>query len=239
MRSRLLMSVGITLAMVASVIGAWVVTPSRRLADTQPRVDIEQLIPASFGGWRLDDSIVPVQVDPGLQKQMNQIYSQTLARTYINARGEQVMLVIAYGGEQNDTMAVHKPDVCYPAQGFEIISTQNALLNTGFGIVPVARLVARQARRYEPLTYWIRVGDAVDGTGLQRKMTQLKYGMTGAIPDGLLFRISSFGPELQAFPLQSEFARALLAALGPGGRSFIMGRATTSPPAAPVPGREG
>ena len=222
------------LLMVAGAVAAWVATPTRRMADTRPRVDIEQLIPSSFGDWRVDRSIVPVQIDPAVQKQIRELYSQTLARTYINQKGEQVMLVIAYGGEQNDTMAVHKPDVCYPAQGFEIIRTQSTLLDSGFGAVPVAQLVARQPRRYEPLTYWIRVGDTVDGTGFQRKLTQLKYGMHGAIPDGLLFRVSSFGPEEQAFPLQGRFARELLAALPPAGRAFLIG-GRAAPLQAPAP----
>ncbi|WP_426191531.1 exosortase-associated protein EpsI, B-type [Massilia sp. DWR3-1-1] len=233
MSSRLRVSAAMALLMAAGAVGAWVATPTRRLADTLARVDIERLIPASFDGWQVDDAIAPLQVDPGQQRQLGQLYSQTLARTYRNARGDQVMLVIAYGAEQNDTMAVHKPDVCYPAQGFDIIKAHDGLLDTGFGVVPVARRVARQGRRYEPLTYWIRVGDTVDATGLQRKLTQLKYGMMGAIPDGLLFRISSFGPEQQAFPLQDQFARALLAALGPGGRTFVMGRAAPALAAQP------
>ena len=217
--------------MVAGAIGAWVAKPTQRAADQRARVDIEHLIPASFGGWQVDASVVPVQVDAGVQKKLDAIYTQTLARTYVNNTGDQVMLVIAYGSEQDDALAVHKPDICYPAQGFEIIKSQSASLDTGFGIVPVTRLVARQPRRYEPLTYWIRVGDTVDGTSMQRKLTQLKYGMTGSIPDGLLFRVSSLGPEQGAFPLQREFARALLAALSPAGRAFIMGR-HASPPVA-------
>ena len=225
MARQLLASAGIALLMAAGAVGAWVATPTRRLTDHRPRVDIEQVIPARFGDWHVDESVVPVQADPGAQKSLDAIYAQTMARTYVNARGDRIMLVIAYGKEQSDTLAVHKPDVCYPAQGFEIIGNRRALLDTGFGAVPVAQLVARQPRRYEPLTYWIRVGDAVDGTGTQRKLTQLKYGLTGLIPDGLLFRMSSLGAEEEAFALQRQFARTLLAAMSPAGREFILGSA--------------
>jgi len=240
MRSGMLASAGMAFLMAASAVGAWFATPTRRVADTRPQWNIDQLIPARFAGWQVDGSIVPVQVDPGVQKSLDKIYAQSLARTYVNARGERVMLVIAYGSEQNDTLAVHKPDVCYPAQGFEIIRQQNAVLDTGYGKVPVTQLVARQPRRYEPVTYWIRVGDAVDGTGMQRKMTQLKYGLTGLIPDGLLFRVSSLGPDEEAFALQREFARAMLASLGPAGREFVLGSsigplaASTVAPSGPV-----
>jgi EpsI family protein len=210
--------------MVAGAAGAWMATPSRRVADMRPRVDLAHIVPAAFGDWRIDTSIVPVQVAPGVQKELDALYGQTLARTYVNPHGEQVMLVLAYGRVQDDTLAVHKPDICYPAQGFEIIKTEHAMFDTGFGALPVTRLVARQPRRHEPLTYWIRVGDVVDGTATRRKLTQLKYGMTGMIPDGLLFRVSSFGAEDEAFPLQARFARALLAALDPAGRAVLAGR---------------
>lgn len=226
---RILVSAGIALCMAAGSVGAWYATPTVRVADARPAVDVERLIPASFAGWRVDDTIVPVQADPTVVAQMKQIYAQTLSRTYVNERGQRVMLAIAYGRDQSDGMAVHKPDVCYPAQGFEIVRTRQGQLDSGFGMVPVSQLVARQGARYEPITYWIRVGDAVDGTGFRRKLTQLKYGMTGLIPDGMLFRISSLGPEDEAFPLQRDFTRALLASLDPAGRAFVLGHAVTAP----------
>lgn len=232
MRKGLFVSVGMTLLMLGGSVGAWVATPTRKVADIRHPVDIERIVPTNFADWRVDDTIVPVQADPSVQAQLKHIYAQTLSRTYVNARGDRVMLVIAYGSDQSDEMAVHKPEVCYPAQGFEVIQNRSGSLDTGFGVVPVTELVARQPSRYEPITYWIRVGDAIDGTGLRRKLTQLKYGMTGLIPDGMLFRVSSIGPDAGAFALQREFTRALVASLDDKGRQFILGH--TSSPAVAV-----
>jgi EpsI family protein len=232
MPSQLLASAGMAFVMAAGSIAAWLATPDRRVADTRAPIDIARMVPASFAGWRVDPAVVPVQADPAVQAELDRIYVQTLSRTYVDGRGHQVMLVIAYGGQQSDTLGVHLPDVCYPAQGFEIVASSAALLDTGFGRVPVSRLVARQPRRYEPVTYWIRIGDTVDATGTQRKMTRLRYGMAGLIPDGVLFRISSLGRAEDAFALQAGFTRALLAALDAGGREFLLGRPASTGAAA-------
>ena len=77
------------------------------------------------------------------------------------------MLSIAYGGDQSDTMAVHKPEVCYPAQGFQILKNATASFSTGDGNIPVKRLVATQGPRIEPITYWTTVGDTVAVSGYE------------------------------------------------------------------------
>lgn len=228
MSERLIVSVCIALCMAACAIGAQVATPTDKSADLRPAVNLGRLIPAAFGHWRVDDTVAPVQVAPAVQARLNDLYSQTLSRTYVNQLGQRVMLVLAYGGDQRDSLAIHMPEVCYAAQGFDIVRNQKARFDTGFGAIPVSQLVARQPRRYEPITYWIRVGDSVDGTGLRRKLTQIKYGMGGLIPDGMLFRVSSIGPDEQAFALQSLFTRDLLAAIDGAGRSFLLGSQTNA-----------
>jgi hypothetical protein len=53
----------------------------------------------------------------------------------------------------------------------------------------------------------------------------MKYGLTGSIPDGLLFRISSIqADESAAYRNQDDFSRALLGALTPEGKERIIGR---------------
>jgi EpsI family protein len=201
--------------------------PTQKIADAGPAVDLEVLIPKTFGDWKIDTTIVPLIADPELQAKLDKIYNQTLTRTYINSRNERIMLSIAYGGDQSDSMAVHKPEVCYPAQGFQIQKNTVDMFSTGEGDIPVKRLVATQGRRIEPITYWTTVGDSVAvTTGLDWKLKQLKYGLTGKIPDGLLFRISSIqADENAAYQAQDDFSRALLGALTPEGKKRIIGTA--------------
>lgn len=212
------------LAMLAAAGLAVAMKPTIRVADQGPKVDLETMIPKAFGDWRVDESIVPLLPDPKQTALLNKLYNQILSRTYMNARGERVMLSIAYGGDQSDSMLVHRPEICYPAQGFQVIKQVSGSLVTAFGAVPVQRLVARQGARVEPITYWITVGDRVAVTGWARKMAQLTYGFTGRVPDGILVRVSTIGEaEAMSFTVQQAFVDALLSSAGQEGRLRLVG----------------
>ena len=199
--------------------------PTIKVADSGPKIDLETLIPQTFSDWKMDETITPLIANPEQEAVSNKIYSQTLSRTYINSRNERVMLSIAYGGDQSDSMAVHKPEACYPAQGFQILKNPTiSTFATEEGSIPVKRLVATQGQRIEPITYWTTVGDKVAVSGLKWKLQQVKYGLTGKIPDGLLFRISSIqADETKAYQTQDAFTRDLLKAMSPSGRERIIG----------------
>lgn len=60
---------------------------------------------------------------------------------------------------------------------------------------------------------------------MERKLEQVRFALTGSIPDGLLFRVSSIGvDELASFALQEDFVRQLLPALSGPARLSIVGR---------------
>ena len=103
--------------------------PTTKIADAGPEVDLEVLIPKAFGDWKIDTTIAPLIANPEQQAVIEKIYNQTLTRTYVNSRNERIMLSIAYGGDQSDSMAVHKPEVCYPAQGFQILKNDHRTLS--------------------------------------------------------------------------------------------------------------
>jgi EpsI family protein len=97
-------------------------------------------------------------------------------------------------------------------------------VRTPFGEIPVRRLFTNQGARQEPVTYWFTVGDrAVQGT-TQKRLVDLRYGLTGRIPDGLLFRVSSIdGDTARAYRLQDDFTNQLLQAVGPEARKRLSG----------------
>lgn len=215
----------IGLCMFAAAGMAIALKPTIKVMDSEAKLDLETLIPKQFGEWKIDETIVPLIANPEQQALINKIYNQTLTRTYVNPNGDRIMLSIAYGGDQTDSLALHRPETCYPAQGFQILKSPTiSSFSTGEGSIPVKRLVATQGRRVEPITYWTTVGDTVAVNGLKWKLQQLKYGLTGKIPDGLLFRISSIqGDDAKAYQIQDTFARDLLKALPPSGRQRIIG----------------
>lgn len=215
--------------MIASGIGlAQAMVPSHKAADAGPALDLESRIPGRFGDWRLDPSTAPLRADPETTAYLDKLYNQILSRTYIHDQGEMIMLMIAYGGDQSESMQVHKPEVCYPAQGFQVFNEAGGSLDTGLGAIPVRRLTAVLGPRVEPVTYWMTIGDKIaQGGGGAWKLEQMKYGLTGRIPDGLLFRVSSFSrDEAAAHRLQERFVQDLVAALPAADRPRFIGRPT-------------
>jgi EpsI family protein len=214
----------IGLAMLAGAGMAFALTPREKLADTGPGIDLENMIPRQFGEWKIDETIVPLRADPAQTALLNRLYNQILARTYVNGSGQRIMLSIAYGGDQSESMQVHKPEVCYPAQGFQVVKQFDSRLNTGFGAIPVRQLVAAQGQRIEPITYWITIGEQVAGSNFKWKLEQLRYGLTGKIPDGMIFRVSSIGAdESAAYRVQQDFVRELLQFMPAASRTRFIG----------------
>ena len=181
--------------------------PTNRLSETKTPIVLEKQVPEAFGEWRLDTSIRPVLPDPGLQAMLDVLYSQTLARTYVNAKGQRVMLSIAYGSDQsNEATAVHRPEFCYSAQGFRVRPVGTDTLNVGQTRIPVARVLAQLGQRSEPITYWVTLDESATLPGVGRKLAQIRYGLRGQIPDGMLVRVSSISTsETEAFELQKGF----------------------------------
>jgi EpsI family protein len=207
------------------------VKPSERMAEQRPPLDLESAIPKSFGGWRIDNSIAPITVSPDVQAELDKIYSQTLGRTYINGDGERIMLAIAYGGDQSRATQVHKPEVCYPMQGFQISNMETGVLDTLVGHIPVMRMVATQGRRIEPITYWIAVGDTVVRGAVEQNLARLKYGLTGTVPDGTLVRVSNISRNSEAsYALQRDFINEMLRAMHPEQASRLIGKFANSSP---------
>jgi len=66
------LTLGVTMILTAALTTA--MTPTTKIADLRDTLDLEALIPSSFDGWRLDTSIVPLQIDPKTQAQLNRLY---------------------------------------------------------------------------------------------------------------------------------------------------------------------
>ena len=198
--------------------------PTVYLTDRLGKPDLEALFPQQFGAWRIDASQPMVLPSPDVQAQLSAIYNQVLSRTYINAKGQRIMLSAAYGGDQYDGTSAHRPEACYPAQGFAITFNQKSVQRINQGQLGVRTLVAKLGGRNEPITYWVVVGGQVVTTGIEQKLAQMRYGVQGVIADGMLVRVSSIDNNReQALGLQSGFITELAAAIPEHGRSRVFG----------------
>ena len=224
-RGRLPTSLVILCLMLAAAALALHFTPHTFLADQRQKVQVSAMVPMRFGTWRIDPSVTPLVADPSQLELIDRLYSETLSRTYVNDRGQRIMLVIAYGRDQSESLQLHTPEFCYPAQGFKVTPSQNQLLSIGFKDQPVVRLQATGPGRVEPITYWVTMGDHVVNAGPRaRRNVRFEYGFKGLIPDGLLFRVSSNGADVAGqYKLQGAFLNDLFASLPLTSRDRLAG----------------
>lgn len=185
-------------------------------------VNIEKFVPVAIGGWSVDESSPMVVTDPGLSDLLDRTYSQVLNRTYVNkGTNNIVMLSIAYGTTQNKENQVHFPDVCYPAQGFEISELSDSYLYLETASIPVKRMRAKKGGRVEDVTYWVRLGGSIVNNRFEQKINTLKYGLQGAVRDGLIFRVSTVN-QTEGFEVQGRFLREFMSSLSNKERDFFI-----------------
>ncbi len=225
MNTRRLNAALVLALMVLAFAGAHAWAPTKHLSDMRPKIELESMIPTAFGDWS-EDTNVPVQVvAPDQARLLNKIYNQTLSRTYVNSKGERVMLSVAYGGDQSDGTRAHRPEVCYPAQGFQLLSGADGVLQLPDHPLRVRKLLAKLGGRNEPITYWITVGERVALSGPEQKLAQLSYSTRGIVPDGMLVRVSSIDADAQrAYGVQGEFVSEMASAIRPDLRPQVIGR---------------
>ncbi len=208
----------------ASVLAFWM-QPREFLADAAGRAKLADIVPQQFADWAVDTSIIPVPTSPDLQRVLDATYDEVLARTYRHRDGRRVMLSLAYGRNQHKGMNTHRPEVCYPAQGFQLVGGVHRAALAFEGVAwPVTRLVAQRGPRREPITYWLVVGGAITNFGYAQRWTTIQYGLRGQVPDGVLVRVSSIDDnDTAAFFLQERFVQELLQAMALAQRERLLG----------------
>ncbi|MGF1454089.1 MAG: exosortase-associated protein EpsI, B-type [Alphaproteobacteria bacterium] len=214
----------VAIAMAIAAVAALLMTP--RLTGSGTPLVLDDVVPESFAGWSLDKTVTPVlpRASDDEDSLTSRIYDQTVSRTYRNADGERLMLVIAYGRNQSDALQVHRPERCYASLGFDVSKPRRRTISVAGETLPVIGLETRREARHEPVTYWTRVGSDVPSSGLEQQWSRLRVGLQGRIPDGVLIRISSISRQPdEAFDKHGAFIQALIGAIEPAQRSFFLG----------------
>ena len=219
----------ISLAIIAARIIASIMTPTHVSAPFSQDYTLEDMVPKTFKGWALDPTISTIQPNEEGSLQ-NRIYDQSIARGYRDENGYLIMLVIAYGHNQSDMLQLHRPEVCYVANGFKIISNNRQdipLTNYPDTSVPSRRLHTWSSIRSEPVTYWTRIGNSLPTSTLSRQVEKLMFGLSGSIPDGILVRVSSISDKPQdAYKMHDRFINDLLGAIEEKNINLFLGQLT-------------
>lgn len=189
-----------------------VIRPGATAREKGTGIALDSAVPKRFADWtELAEQNAQV-VNPQTKELLDKLYSQILTRSYVNKDGYKVMLSMAYGDDQRGGLQAHRPEVCYPAQGFKLGMVEDGQLATAFGTIEVRRLSTSLGLRNEPITYWLTVGDQVIRSKLDKRVAEIRLGLTGQIPDGLLFRISSIDNDpTRAFAMQQKFVADMMA----------------------------
>ncbi len=214
----------VALTMLIAAVAALFMTP--RGAAPGTNLDLEQIVPKAFGAWRLDETVRPIlpRADDDEDSLANRLYDQTVSRTYLNADGERLMLVVAYGRSQSDALQVHRPERCYASFGFDISEPRYKTVSVAGDTLPVTLLETQRQTRHEPVTYWTRIGSDVPRSGLEQQWARLKFGLRGKVPDGVLVRVSTLSRQSDvAFEKQGAFITDLINAIDPAHRDFFVG----------------
>jgi EpsI family protein len=191
-------------------------------------IQLESAFPREFGGWRHVPERALQVVNPQTQAMLDKLYSQILSRVYVDERGYRIMLSVVYGDDQRGGLRAHMPEVCYPAQGFVLRAEGKDSLGTPYGAIQVRRLDTQLGARQEPVTYWFAFGDRVVSGRFEQRLAELRLGLEGKVPHGLLFRVSSIDPnKSDAYRQQDLFVRDLLAAMAVPDRARLIGLAAS------------
>lgn len=202
--------------------------PRRKVVLMPTGAKLANIVPRRFPGWEPaqgGDIVIP-RTEGTLAARL---YSDQLARVYRPvAIGDatEVMVLIAYGAAQSDVLQLHRPEVCYPAVGFQITARKSVdlLLRSGFGWLPAVALTAELGGRTEDILYWTRVGNSLPRTASEQRGDRLRAAFQGYVGDGMLVRASAV--RIGGTPAYGELAACLtglVEALAPRDRPAFIG----------------
>lgn len=146
-------------------------------------------IPDRIGGWTSRESqeiVLPPQDDS------NKLYENQETRVYEGNGLPAIMFLVAYSSIQQNDVQVHRPEVCYPASGFPVISTEATQISYRGRELAGRELVADRGGLHERVIYWIRVGDSFPTSWREQRINMAFANLSGSVPDGVLFRVSAF-----------------------------------------------
>lgn len=199
------------------------------LVIDQKPPSLDSLVPKRIGPWQLvPDPRIQVSLSTGGETTRDQPYDDQILRTYVDGQGHEVMLAVAYGARQRQEVKIHRPELCYPAQGWQVTGIQPTtfdIANSHGPVIAGHRMVVRNGGLDEAVSYWIRIGSTYSSSAWRTRWVIIQEGMSGRMSDGVLVRLSQRLPAGttpdEAFDRQASFARLMVQELSPEGRRLL------------------
>jgi EpsI family protein len=208
-------------ATAATSVAAALAVP-RRPAGDAPQKKLEALIPKEIGDWRYLSS---TGVVASAENDDADIYDDLLTRVYQAPGQPPIMLLIAYGRTQGGNLQLHRPETCYPGQGFVLSDSEPRELHFGdANIVEARAFTAKRDQRIERLIYWTRIGDRFPRNSAQEYMAIFASVVRRTVPDGVLVRVSAIGNDtVRSDMAVDRFAHDLVLYSGNDARRVLLG----------------
>lgn len=202
----------------AAALAAWR-QPSERIDYLGSR-KLEDIIPTKVANWKfLSNSGLVIPPEDQLSRLL---YSQMLTRVYSNGEAA-IMLLIAQSAGQTGVLQVHRPEVCYPAGGYQLSPVVPTPVPLGKDTLIVNTLTATADARNEQILYWTRIGNHLPVSWAQQRMAVATDNLKGYIPDAVLVRISMVqNDRSSAMETMADFTRKLLQSMPPAVRRVLV-----------------
>jgi len=187
--------------------------------------ELDAAIPKAVGPYRF--ATTSGLILPPRDELSDRLYDEVLTRTYLAPGQIPVMALFAYGSVQNLSLELHRPEECYPQQGFEIGAAERMPLRLDGHDIPASFLTARRPDGYvEQLLFWSRIGPHFPPDRTTQSLIVARENFAGRMPDGILVRLSlPTGDRALALRVAGRFMADLAAELPPLGRRIVFGEA--------------
>jgi EpsI family protein len=181
------------------------------------------LVASATAAGAVDQPELPARVAEWIAAEDEQLDAEALAviepdahvlRRYESEHDAPIWVYVGlYAGRAGYGRGAHDPEVCYPAQGWEIMESEPVSLAVADGALAGRRLTAQRDGRQEAVIYWFqpagrwprsggleqiwRVGDAVQGRSQYAFVRLSAPVVRGSVPDLAAFA-RALAPDLRA-----------------------------------------
>jgi exosortase D (VPLPA-CTERM-specific) len=140
--------------------------------------------PEKLGNWIASESRLPVSIEEVAGA--NDYYHGFFTK----AGAEPVNLYISYYYDQKQDRAPHSPNICLPADGWEIKSdTPYTIKIDSNKSITVSRLVITKGEKMAIAYYWIKQGEYVFYQKIMARLDLLRFALTEGRTDAALIRM--------------------------------------------------
>jgi len=141
-------------------------------------------IPGGSSGYTARDEYIP---PPSL---VELGADTTLARTYIDATGNEIELFIGYFATQQERSQIHSPKHCYPGSGWDILSEGSLMLQLPGRAEQVRRLMISDGIERRLVVYWFTMQGRVIPNEFALKWNQMTSALLGRPQSAAFVRFS-------------------------------------------------